>query len=91
MNPLFTNLTQETLAYLEDQLSNNDVAGDDELIGRCASASCRCRPGASPSPQLPGRCCRPWYRSVGRPGQCGRASPSSLITPRRPSPGTRYR
>ncbi|MFH7982856.1 hypothetical protein [Pseudomonas aeruginosa] len=32
MNPLFTNLTQETLAYLEDQLSNNDVAGDDELI-----------------------------------------------------------
>ncbi|SQC58660.1 Uncharacterised protein [Pseudomonas aeruginosa] len=31
MNPLFTNLTQETLAYLEDQLSNNDVAGDDEL------------------------------------------------------------
>ena len=32
MHPLFTNLTQETLAYLEDQLSNNDVAGDDELI-----------------------------------------------------------
>ncbi|HCU0570234.1 hypothetical protein [Pseudomonas aeruginosa] len=32
MNPLFTNLTQETLAYIEDQLSNNDVAGDDELI-----------------------------------------------------------
>ncbi|MDF5962739.1 hypothetical protein P4055_00015 [Pseudomonas aeruginosa] len=32
MNPLFTNLTQETLAYREDQLSNNDVAGDDELI-----------------------------------------------------------
>lgn len=23
MHPLFTNLTQETLAYLEDQLSNN--------------------------------------------------------------------
>ena len=34
MNPLFTNLTQETLAYLEDQLSNNDVAGDDELIDK---------------------------------------------------------
>lgn len=32
MNPLFTNLTQETIDYLEDQLSNNDVAGDDELI-----------------------------------------------------------
>ena len=31
MHPLFTNLTQETLAYLEDQLSNNDVAGVEEL------------------------------------------------------------
>ncbi len=38
MNPLFTNLTQETLAYLEDQLSNNDVAGDDELIAMSSSS-----------------------------------------------------
>ncbi|MDO5961030.1 hypothetical protein POW24_10290 [Pseudomonas aeruginosa] len=40
MNPLFTNLTQETLAYLEDQLSNNDVAGETSS-STCSSRSCR--------------------------------------------------
>lgn len=40
MNPLFTNLTQETLAYLEDQLSNNDAPATTSS-STCSSRSCR--------------------------------------------------
>ncbi len=41
MNPLFTNLTQETLAYLEDQLSNNTTSPATTSSSTCSSRSCR--------------------------------------------------
>ncbi|MGJ3439099.1 hypothetical protein AAZU54_03730 [Pseudomonas sp. Je.1.5.c] len=32
MNALFSNLTAQTLANIEDQLSNNEVSTDEELV-----------------------------------------------------------
>ncbi|QCI14095.1 hypothetical protein E6B08_23325 [Pseudomonas putida] len=32
MNPIFSNLSKQTLANIEDQLSNNEVSTDEELV-----------------------------------------------------------
>lgn len=32
MNPIFSNLSKQTLSNIEDQLSNNEVSTDEELV-----------------------------------------------------------